>query len=171
MTRLHVILQEVTIIYQADKRTPVTFQNIYAKDINIKSTGQELSFLLSETPSITNYSDAGSSQGYSYFRLRGIDQTRINMTLDGLRLNEPEDQGAYFSNYPDILNSVSKIQIQRGVWTSKNGVASYGGSVQLFSPNLADTTKKTFGLGYGSFNSLRVFGEYNSGIKTKKHFM
>lgn len=162
------ILQEVIITYQADKRTPITFQNIYSKDIKAKSTGQEPSFLLSETPSITNYSDAGNSQGYSYFRLRGIDQTRINMTLDGVPLNEPEDQGAYFSNYPDIFNSISKIQIQRGVGTSKNGVASYGGSVQLFSPSLADSTKTTFGLGYGSFNSLRVFGEYNSGIKNKK---
>lgn len=161
-------LDEVIIIYQADKRTPVTFQNIYSKDIKQKSTGQEPSFLLSETPSITNYSDAGNSQGYSYYRLRGIDQTRINTTFDGMPMNEPEDQGAYFSNYPDILNSVSKIQIQRGVGTTKNGVASYGGSVQLFSPNLADSTKSTFGLGYGSLNSLRVFGEYNSGIKNKK---
>jgi iron complex outermembrane receptor protein len=107
-------LKEVVISYQADKRTPITFQNIYSKEIKAKSTGQEPSFLLSETPSITNYSDAGNSQGYSYFRLRGIDQTRINMTLDGVPLNEPEDQGAYFSNYPDILNSVSKIQIQGG---------------------------------------------------------
>lgn len=161
-------LMEVVITYQADKRTPMTFQNIYSKDIKAKSTGQEPSFLLSETPSITNYSDGGNSQGYSYYRIRGIDQTRINTTFDGMPMNEPEDQGAYFSNYPDILNSVSKIQIQRGVGTTKNGVASYGGSVQLFSPNLADTTKTTFGLGYGSFNSMRVFGEYNSGIKNKK---
>lgn len=161
-------LDEVVVTYQADKRTPVTFQNIYSTTIKEKSTGQEPSFLLSETPSITNYSDGGNSQGYSYYRIRGIDQTRINTTFDGMPMNEPEDQGAYFSNYPDILNSVSKIQIQRGVGTTKNGVASYGGSVQLFSPNLADTTKTTFGLGYGSFNSLRVFGEYNSGIKNKK---
>nr|WP_299204013.1 TonB-dependent receptor [uncultured Brumimicrobium sp.] len=161
-------LDEIIIIYQALKRTPVTFQNIYSKDIKQKSTGQEPSFLLSETPSITNYSDAGNSQGYSYYRLRGIDQTRINTTFDGMPMNEPEDQGAYFSNYPDILNSVSKIQIQRGVGTTKNGVASYGGSVQLFSPNLSDTTKTTFGLGYGSFNRLRVFGKYNTGIKNKK---
>jgi iron complex outermembrane recepter protein len=160
--------QEVVVTYHADNRTPITFQNIYSKYIKAKSTGQEPSFLLSETPSITNYSDAGNSQGYSYIRLRGIDQTRINITLDGVPLNEPEDQGAYFSNYPDILNSVNKIQIQRGVGTSKNGVASYGGSVQLFSPNLADLTKTTFGFGYGSFNSLRVFGEYKSGIKNKK---
>jgi iron complex outermembrane receptor protein len=162
------MLKEVIVTYQADKLTPITFQNISSKDLKTKSTGQEPSFLLSETPSVTNYSDAGNSQGYSYFRLRGIDQTRINMTLDGVPLNEPEDQGAYFSNYPDIFNSVSKIQIQRGVGTSKNGVASYGGSVQLFSPNLADTTKTTIGFDYGSFNSLRVFGEYNSGIKNKK---
>lgn len=161
-------LKEVFITYQANKLIPITFQNISSKDFKTRLTGQEPSFLLSETPSITNYSDAGNSQGYSYFRLRGIDQTRINLTLDGVPLNEPEDQGAYFSNYPDIFNSVSKIQIQRGVGTSKNGVASYGGSVQLFSPNLVDTTKTTFGLGYGSFNSFRVFGEYNSGIKNKK---
>jgi len=161
-------LDEVIVIYQADKRTPVTFQNIYSKEIKSKSTGQEPSSLLSETPSITNYSDAGNSNGYSYFRLRGIDQTRINLTLDGVPLNEPEDQGAYFSNYPDILNSVSKIQIQRGVGTSKNGVASYGGSIQLFSPDLRDSTKTTFGLGFGSFNSFRVFGEYNSGVKNRK---
>lgn len=157
-------LSEITVIYQADKTTPVTFQNISAKEIKEKSVGQEPSFLLSQTPSITNYSDAGNSQGYSYFRIRGIDQTRINITLDGVPLNEPEDQGAYFSNYPDIFNSVSKIQIQRGVGTSKNGVASYGGSVQLFAPNLYDSVA-TFGLGYGSFNSFRAYGEYGSGIK------
>jgi len=161
-------LKEVIVTYQADKLTPITFQNLSSIDLKAKSTGQEPSFLLSELPSITVYSDAGNTQGYSYFRMRGIDQTRINITLDGVPLNEPEDQGAYFSNYPDILNSVSKIQIQRGVGTSKNGVASYGGSVQLFSPNLYDSTKKTFGIGYGSFNSLRAFGEFNSGIKNKK---
>ena len=164
------LMKEVVVTYQADKLTPVTFQNISGKDLKAKSTGQEPSYLLSETPSITVYSDAGSTQGYSYFRMRGIDQTRINISLDGVPLNEPEDQGAYFSNYPDIMNSVSKIQIQRGIGTSKNGVASYGGSVQLFSPNLFDSTYTTVGFGYGSFNSHRAFAEYNSGIKNKKAF-
>lgn len=106
-------LKEVVITYQADKKTPVTFQNIYSEELDKKLTGQEPSFIFSETPSITNYSDAGSSQGYSYFRLRGIDQTRINITFDGVPLNEPEDQGAYFSNYPDLLTSVSKIAPER----------------------------------------------------------
>ena len=164
------LIKEVVVTYQADKLTPVTFQNISGKELKAKSTGQEPSYLLSETPSITVYSDAGSTQGYSYFRVRGIDQTRINISLDGVPLNEPEDQGAYFSNYPDIMNSVSKIQIQRGIGTSKNGVASYGGSVQLFSPNLYDSTYTTIGLGYGSFNSHRAFAEFNSGIKNNKAF-
>ncbi|AEV96681.1 TonB-dependent receptor [Niastella koreensis] len=161
-------LKEVVVSYQADKLTPVTFQNISSKDLKVKSVGQEPSFILNQTPSITNYSDAGNSQGYSYFRMRGIDQTRINISLDGVPLNDPEDQGAYFSNYPDLLNSVSSMQIQRGAGTSKNGVASYGGSLQLFSPNLYDSAKTTIGVGYGSFNSLRAFGEYNSGVKNRK---
>jgi iron complex outermembrane receptor protein len=160
-------LDEV-IIYKANTITPVTYQNLDMKVIDQKNTGQEPSFLLSETPSITVYSDAGSYQGYSYYRMRGMDQTRINTTLDGMPLNEPEDQGAYFSNYPDILNSVSNIQIQRGVGTSKNGAASYAGSVQLFAPDLRDPAKVTIGGGYGSYNSYRLFGEYQTGVKNHK---
>lgn len=160
-------LDEV-VIYKANTITPVTYQNLDMKVIDQKNTGQEPSFLLSETPSITVYSDAGSYQGYSYYRMRGMDQTRINTTLDGMPLNEPEDQGAYFSNYPDILNSISNVQIQRGVGTSKNGAASYAGSIQLFSPDLHDTAKVTIGGGYGSYNSYRLFGEYQTGIKNHK---
>ena len=162
------LLKEISISYEASKLHPVSFTNIYGRELKSKSTGQEPSFLLSETPSITAYSDAGNTQGYSYFRIRGIDQTRINITMDGVPLNEPEDQGAYFSNYPDILNSVNSMQIQRGIGTSKNGSASYGGSVQLFSPTLRDSAQTTVGVGYGSFNSWRAFAEYNSGIKNRK---
>lgn len=162
------VLGEVIVPYQADKLTPVTFQNISSKDLKAKSVGQEPSFIFNQLPAVTNYSDAGNSQGYSYFRMRGIDQTRINITLDGVPMNEPEDQGGYFSNFPDLLNSISKIQVQRGAGTTKNGVASYGGSIELFSPNLYDTASTTFGVGYGSFNSLRAFGEYKSGVKNRK---
>lgn len=165
-----VLLENVIISYRAISITPNTFQNITKREIDEKSIGQEPSFLLSSTPSVTNYSDAGSGNGYSYFRMRGIDQTRINITLDGVPLNEPEDQGTYFSNYPDLFNSISSIQIQRGVGTSKNGVSSYGGSIQLFSPNSSDSSYTSLGLSYGSFNSLRVFGEYNSGLKKNKSF-
>src|SRR3954463_4104668 len=72
-------LKEVVVTYQADRLTPFTYQNLKGAELKLKSTGQEPSFLLSETPSVTVYSDAGSTQGYSYFRMRGIDQTRINV--------------------------------------------------------------------------------------------
>ena len=161
-------LNEITVTYHANKLTPVTYQDITNYEIEQKSIGQEPSFLFSTTPSIISHSDGGHTQGYSYFTLRGIDQTRINITFDGVPLNDPADQAFYFSNYPDILNSVNKIQIQRGVGTSKNGTASYAGSIALFSKKLHDLTQFKFGAGYGSYNTLRVFGSYNSGIKNKK---
>jgi iron complex outermembrane receptor protein len=158
-------------VYIADDKTPVSFQNIKPEQFGDLNIGQEPSYILSQlSPSLTVYSDAGNSQGYSYIRLRGIDQTRINMTLNGVPLNEPEDQGVYFSNYPDFLNSISEVQIQRGVGLSQNGTASYGGSMQFLSPNLSDSAKGSLGLGYGSFNSYRAFAEYQSGIRKNKAF-
>ncbi|MNJ86578.1 Vitamin B12 transporter BtuB [compost metagenome] len=163
-------LEEVLIghkIHFTPFKSPVTFQVLQGDDLKARSVGQEPSFLLAETPSVTNYSDGGNSQGYSYFRLRGIDQTRINMTLDGAPMNEPEDQGAYFSNYPDLFNSLDGVLITRGVGTSRHGVASYAGSIALFAPTFKDSMKTTIGLGYGSFNSYRIFGEYTSGKRRR----
>lgn len=166
------VLEEITIetsTYKADETSPFSFKNLEQKDWDWLNYGQEPAFILSQqSPSMTTYTDAGSYQGYTYYRLRGIDQTRINMTLDGVPLNEPEDQGVYFSNYPDFLNSISTIQIQRGVGTSKNGVASYAGSMEFTSPNLREEKRIRLGADYGSYNSYRFFGEYNSGLKNDK---
>ena len=86
-----------TAVYKAEEKTPATFQNIRPDQFEQLNTGQEPSYIISQlSPSVTVYSDAGNTQGYAYIRLRGIDQTRINMTLNGVPLNEPEDQGAYF---------------------------------------------------------------------------
>lgn len=157
---------QVTSPYLAhDNSYPVTFTNVSQNEIEAVNTGQEPSFILSNYPSMTVYSDAGSGQGYSYFRMRGIDQTRLNLTLDGVPLNEPEDQGVYFSNYPDFFGSINGLQIQRGVGTTKNGNASFGGSMQFQSKELSDSMKTTLGAGYGSFNSYRFFAEHNMGLK------
>lgn len=161
-------LKEVKITSQLNKLTPITFQNLPGKELRIKSTGQEPSFLLAETPSITLHSEAGNSQGYSYFRIRGIDQSRIIITLDGIPLHEAEDNGTFFTGYPDIFNAVSKVEIQRGVGTSNNGLSSFGGNVNMFSKNLSDSSNASLGITYGSFNSIRVFGEFNSGIRNRK---
>jgi iron complex outermembrane receptor protein len=154
--------------YSAGQDYPFSYTDLRLEQIEEQNYGQEPSFLLSSTPSVTVYSDAGSYQGYSYFRMRGIDQTRINMSLNGVPLNEPEDQGAYFSNYPDFLNSINSIQIQRGVGTSKNGTAAYAGSMQFYGPSFYDSTYKEIGLGYGSYNSYRAYGEMNLNDVGKK---
>ena len=159
-------LTEINATYYAQHQTPITHQNIKLEDIQKKSIGQEPAFIFANTPSIIAYADGGHSQGYSYFTLRGIDQTRINITLDGMPLNDPADQAFYFSNYADILNSISKIQIQRGVGVSKNGNASYAGSIELFSPQLNNNNKE-IGIGYGSYNTLRAYGTYNTSLNNK----
>lgn len=161
-------LEEVIVSpFSVKKKAPITALSISGKELLQKNYGQEPSLILSETPSITFYSDAGCGSGYSYFRLRGIDQTRINTTLNDVPLNEPEDQGAYFSNYPDFFESVSSLQIQRGAGFSKNGVASYAGSLNIESVLYKDSSGFMFSSNYGSFNMFRLNGAYNSGLKNR----
>jgi iron complex outermembrane receptor protein len=159
------MLEEVSIsAIRANRNSPTTETTITQSDIEQNYTGQEMPVILAKTPSITWYSDGGNYTGYSYLRLRGIDQTRINFTLNGIPLNEPEDQGAYFSNYPDFINSIRSIQIQRGVGLSTNGVASFGGSVNMESPSLNDSAYTELNSSYGSYNTYRLSPEFNTGI-------
>ena len=111
---------------------------------------------LRQAPSVTAYSESGSLLNYSYFRLRGIDQSRINITLDGMPLNEPEDQQIYFSDFPDLTSSIQSMQVQRGVGTSTYGQAAFGGSVNFASPSLAGAARSTtLQVGGGSFGTAR----------------
>jgi len=152
----------VTGSYSAAKQTPFTFKNLSQKDISLRSTGTEPAVLLSTTPSVTFYSDNGTGLGYMYYRLRGIDQTRINSTLNGIPLNEPEDQGVYYNNYGGFLNSVSNIQIIRGAGLSKPGVSSYGGSLNFSSLEFTDKLSGFSNLLYGSYNTFSITGGINS---------
>src|SRR5207237_3518923 len=116
------------------------------------------------TPSVTSYAEGGSYAGYTHFRMRGIDDTRINMTLDGVPLNDPEDQVLYFSNFPDFGNSIESVQLQRGVGTSSNGNAAFAGAVNFESIALAATPKGgELQLTGGSFDTYRASAEYASG--------
>jgi iron complex outermembrane recepter protein len=127
--------------------------------------GQDAPLALTSTPSMTSYSDAGGFSGYSYVRLRGIDQTRLNITVDGVPLNDPEDQVLYFSNVPDFLNSMESVQIQRGVGASTFGTASYAGSMNFQSIPLATTPRGgEIDLSGGAFNTMRASTQYATGI-------
>lgn len=158
-------LEEVSInAIRSDKKLPVTETTISKANIDQNYTGQEIPVILAKTPSITWYSDGGNYTGYSYLRLRGLDQTRVNFTLNGVPLNEPEDQGAYFSNYPDFLNSIGSIQIQRGVGISTHGSASFAGSVNMESPSLNDSAYTEINTSYGSYHTYRLSPEFNTGL-------
>jgi iron complex outermembrane receptor protein len=150
---------------RGDAAAPVSRASIGESELDRRYFGQELPLLLTSAPSITAYSDAGSFSGYSYLRLRGIDQSRVNITLDGIPLNDPEDHFVYFSNFPDLANSLESIELQRGVGASSNGVASYAGSLTMESVSLAAARRGgDLQVERGSFDSDRASVEYATGL-------
>ena len=153
----------VVAAVRADAEAPVTKRDLDRRDIERLSTGQEMPFLLQEVPSITQYSDSGSSTGYSYIFLRGIPQTRMNVTLDGVPLNEPEDSAFYFANFGDFANALESLQVQRGVGTSTVGAASFAGSINFASIDLRDEASADVRVGGGSFGTNRVSAAAHSG--------
>ena len=163
MLRLRIRENVIVGSIRADETIPVTTTNLEASDIARSNYGQELPFLLKNTPSVLQYSDSGIGAGYSYFSLRGISQTRINMTLDGIPLNEPEDSAVYFSNFGDFSSAVESIQIQRGVGTSTVGTASFGGSINFASVSPREKAGVSAQIGGGSFGSRRGSLAFHSG--------
>ena len=161
-------LENITVrATRAQKKDPLTYLTIASAVIREIHIGQDPSVLLERlSPSILSYSDAGADIGnYVQFRMRGMDQTRINITLNGLPLNDMIDQGVFFSNFSDFSNGLGSIQIQRGAGTSSNGVASYAGSVNFLSPPIfkADPGAEIEIL-TGSFGTLRTTGKINTGV-------
>jgi len=153
----------VVAAVRADADIPITKRDLDRDEIEARNAGQEMPFLLKEVPSITQYSDSGSATGYSYIYLRGIPQTRMNITLDGVPLNEPEDSAFYFANFGDFANAIESLQVQRGVGTSTVGAASFAGSINFASIDLNDELAADIRLGGGSFGTSRVSAAVHSG--------
>jgi iron complex outermembrane recepter protein len=160
------ILETVTVTaIRARDEAPISAHAIGAREIERRSFGQDVPLLLQGTPSLTSYSETGNYWGYSYMRLRGIDQSRINLTIDGIPLNDPEDQVLYFADFPDLANSIGSVQIQRGVGTSAPGTASYGGSINFQTTSLLAARRAgELQLQGGSFGTRRASAEYASGL-------
>src|SRR5207244_12980532 len=150
-------LEAVTVAaIRARTDAPVSAKIVSGAELERRSFGQDVPLVLQGTPSLTSYSETGNYWGYSYVRLRGIDQSRINFTLDGIPLNDPEDEVLYFTDFPDLTNSISSVQIQRGVGTSAPGTASYGGSINFQTLPVATTRRAgQLQLEGGSFGSAR----------------
>lgn len=150
---------------RAGDQAPISTQTISRPQIEARYFGQEVPLLLQGTPSLTSYAETANYWGYSYIRLRGIDQSRINLTLDGIPLNDPEDQVLYFADFPDLANSIGSVQVQRGVGTSSNGTASYAGSINFESLPLATSEHGADAeIEGGSFDTKRIAVDYRTGL-------
>jgi iron complex outermembrane receptor protein len=157
--------ESVTVIgVRASESTPVTKRNMEREEIEKLSYGQDVPELLQYTPAMNWYSDSGIGSNYSYFSMRGVQQTRINMTYDGVPLNDPAEHALYFNNFHDFTNAVDSIQIQRGVGTSSVGSPSYGGSVNFASAPPAHVHGGSARLVLGSYDTVRASMAYESGL-------
>jgi iron complex outermembrane receptor protein len=151
---------------RASGAAPISEKTLGEQELTRRNFGEDVPLLLQgAAPSLTSYAETANYWGYSYIRLRGIDQSRINLTLDGIPLNDPEDQVLYFADFPDLATSLRSVQIQRGVGTSSNGTAAYAGSINLESVPLAATPRGgQVQVEGGSFGSKRVSADFTSGL-------
>ena len=154
---------EVTSIRAADK-APFTKTNLSKAEIAKVNLGQDLPFVLNNTPSVVVSSDAGNGVGYTGIRIRGSDATRINVTLNGIPYNDAESQGVFFVNMPDISSSVSSIQVQRGVGTSSNGAGAFGATINLATNEVNKDKYLEVNNSYGSFNTWKNTIKAGSGL-------
>ena len=173
-TLLHAQLDSITIkknlaevnvnAIKASKNTPIAFTNVKKEEIQKSNLGQDLPTLISLTPSIVTTSDAGAGIGYSGFRIRGTDPSRINVTINGIPLNDSESQGVWWVNMPDFASSLDNIQIQRGVGTSTNGAAAFGASINLKTIGINKKAYARSNNSIGSFNTLKNNVELGTGL-------
>jgi iron complex outermembrane receptor protein len=156
---------EFTVIgTRLNQETPMVYSTIDKKEIVAQNVGQDMPELLSITPSVVFTSDAGNGVGYTYMRMRGSDQTNINVTINGIPLNDPESQQVFWVDLPDLSSSTQNIQVQRGVGTSTNGAGAFGGSVNLLTEDVSTKPYAEVNLAYGSFNTLKTTFKLGSGI-------
>ncbi|MFT7236987.1 MAG: iron complex outermembrane receptor protein [Cyclobacteriaceae bacterium] len=160
------LLDQEVFVYstRANSKTPTTFSNVSNREIEERNLGQDLPILLKMTPSVVTTSDAGAGIGYTGLRIRGSDATRINVTMNGVPINDSESHGVYWVNMPDLASSTTDIQIQRGVGTSSNGAASFGASVNMQTDGFSQDFGASLSATVGSFNTSKISGAIESGL-------
>ncbi|MAO72001.1 MAG: TonB-dependent receptor [Flavobacteriales bacterium] len=159
------LLEEVQVKgVNAGEKTPISYTNLSEKEIDKSNLGQDLPYLISLTPSVVSSSDAGAGIGYTYMTIRGSDANRINVTINGIPLNDSESQGVWWVNMPDFSSSVNNIQIQRGVGTSTNGGSAFGATVNLQTNGLKKEKYFITSNTLGSFNTLKNNIEFGTGL-------
>ncbi|HJQ98670.1 MAG TPA: TonB-dependent receptor [Candidatus Polarisedimenticolaceae bacterium] len=155
---------EVSATVAKDRRDPASFTDLDAEQIRWEHDGQDLSTLLGDMTAAYSYSDAGNGFGYSYLRIRGFDQSRIAVNVDGVPLNTPESHQLYTIDLGDFAAGLGLIQVQRGPGTALYGSPAIGGVVNLETGPLSTTAGGTVEAGYGSFDTSRISFRYGGPI-------
>ncbi|MCB0551884.1 MAG: TonB-dependent receptor [Phaeodactylibacter sp.] len=153
---------------RAGEKAPMTYTNLDAETIEKSNLGQDVPFLLRWTPSAVVTSDAGTGIGYTGIRIRGTDPTRINVTINGIPLNDAESQGVFWVDLPDFTSSAADIQIQRGVGSSTNGAGAFGASINLNTAQLRTQPYAEINGTVGSFNTLKGNLQFGTGLLKDK---
>ncbi len=165
--RRHILpTQEVVVTAERarERETPVAFSNLSRTDIEERYWAQDVPMLLSDLPNVYSYSDAGNGIGYSYLKIRGFDQKRVGVMVNGIPLNDPEDHQVYWVDLPDLAESVEDIQVQRGSSNSLYGTSAFGGSVNLVTSSFVNRSGIWATLGSGSYNTRKFNLSLNSGL-------
>jgi len=149
---------------RANEKSAVAYTNVSKEDLQKQNLGQDIPQLLNFTPSLVTTSDAGAGIGYTGIRIRGTDATRINVTINGIPLNDAESQGVYWVNMPDFASSTNSIQIQRGVGTSTNGAGAFGASVNMSTNEFRKDAYAESNNSFGSFNTFKNTVLVGSGL-------
>ena len=159
-------LQEVVVKgVWVQKNAPFAVANIKKDELQkFSKTGKELPFLFSQTPGVLAWGENGLGTGTSYLRIRGAGDSRINVTLDGVPLNSPEDQAVFWANMNSYSALLGGVQIQRGVGTSTNGDGAFGGTVALSSKTPSEKAGGEVNFSYGSYNTFNVGGAFSTGL-------
>jgi iron complex outermembrane receptor protein len=165
MQERSVLLEALTVLAtRAGEKSPFTFTNLSKEALQAKNLGQDVPYLLGATPSVVVTSDAGAGIGYTGIRIRGSDPTRINVTINGIPLNDAESQNVYWVDLPDFAASAEDIQIQRGVGTSTNGAGAFGASINLNTGRFQKKPYAELSATRGSFGTWKGSALFGSGL-------
>ena len=158
-------LQNVQVVStRATRKTPMAFTNMGKEQLKAVNHGQDIPYLLSLTPSVTMTSDAGNGIGYTSLRIRGTDPSRINITANGIPMNDAESAQLYWVNMGDFASSVQSMQIQRGVGTSTNGAGAFGATLNMQTENVGMEPFVGIDLSGGSYYSHKETLRFGTGL-------
>lgn len=153
---------------RAGENTPMAYATVTKDEISKANIAQDVPYLLGYTPSLVVSSDAGTGVGYTYINIRGTDVNRINVTIDGIPVNDAESHGVWWVDMPDLASSADNIQIQRGVGTSTNGAGAFGATINFQTSDLRKEPYAEVNSSYGSFNTSKNTVNFGTGLINKK---